>query len=89
LKKTLLETPPQLPPPQIALGAPLSAYDVIVQNLIPVTLGNWVGGFLFVGTAYSLAYGTPGRRVATFFEAAPRGGGGAHLDGGTARKLPV
>jgi formate/nitrite transporter FocA (FNT family) len=28
-------------PLAIALGAPLSARDVIVGNLIPTTIGNW------------------------------------------------
>jgi hypothetical protein len=90
---------PQPTPTQIALGAPLSAYDVIVNNLIPVTLGNWVGGFIGVGTAYSLAYGAPGRCVTELFSPSgkrPRGAaaaaaarGGAPMGGGVARHLSV
>lgn len=33
-------------------GATVTAYDVVVTNLIPATLGNIVGGALFVGAFY-------------------------------------
>lgn len=36
----------------IFLGAPISWGDFLVHNLIPVTLGNIVGGAFFVGTLY-------------------------------------
>ncbi len=42
-------------PAGIMLGA-VSWYDFIVWNLIPVTLGNIVGGFVFIGVVYWLAY---------------------------------
>jgi hypothetical protein len=59
---------PRPPPaPQISLGAPLSAHDVIVGNLIPTTLGNWVGGAFFVGTTYAFAYGTPNRKISEWW----------------------
>ncbi|GBF96475.1 hypothetical protein Rsub_09817 [Raphidocelis subcapitata] len=49
----------------------LSAYDLVVGNLIPTTLGNVVGGALCVGTAYACAYGAPHAAVARW---AARGG---------------
>ncbi|GBF98659.1 formate nitrite transporter [Raphidocelis subcapitata] len=55
-------------PMAIALGAPISAYDVIVKNFIPATLGNWIGGAVCVATVYAFAYGTPNRRVTAFFD---------------------
>ncbi len=58
-QRSSLFTPNPHPPP----GAPLSAYDVIVGNLIPTTLGNWVGGSFFVGTVYAFAYGTPNAKI--------------------------
>ncbi|MCT4616488.1 MAG: formate/nitrite transporter family protein [Marinifilaceae bacterium] len=37
-------------------GADISWYDFIVKNLIPATLGNIVGGALFVGCSYWFVY---------------------------------
>lgn len=37
-------------------GADVSIYDFIIRNLIPATLGNIVGGALFVGGFYWYAY---------------------------------
>lgn len=45
----------------IAMGAKVSISDFIFNNLIPVTLGNTVGAFLFVATAYSWVYGSLGK----------------------------
>ncbi len=39
-------------PTAIFYGADISWYQFIVNNLIPVTMGNIIGGALFVGTAY-------------------------------------
>ena len=61
----------------MALGAPLSAYDLVVGNLIPTTLGNWVGGFFFVGTVYAFAFGTPNKRVTEWWEGLAAGRKGA------------
>eukprot|EP00882_Tetradesmus_deserticola_P000319 GHRQ01000353.1.p1 GENE.GHRQ01000353.1~~GHRQ01000353.1.p1 ORF type:complete len:335 (+),score=141.29 GHRQ01000353.1:187-1191(+) len=44
----------------IALGAELTFSQFIFQNLIPVTLGNIVGGMVFMGTASSIFYGAMG-----------------------------
>jgi formate/nitrite transporter len=41
--------------------AGLSAQGFLLGNLLPVTLGNIVGGGLFVATAYFFAYRTKGR----------------------------
>ncbi|GBF89070.1 hypothetical protein Rsub_01787 [Raphidocelis subcapitata] len=75
----------------IALGAPLSARDVIVGNFIPATLGNWVGGAVCVATTYAFAFGRPNKIVTAWFAGLrmPRGrkaaaGGGA---GAQRRKL--
>lgn len=40
------------------LGADLTIKDIIVKNLIPVTIGNTIGGAFFVGTFYSASFGT-------------------------------
>ncbi|KAI8468701.1 MAG: Formate/nitrite transporter-domain-containing protein [Monoraphidium minutum] len=61
-------------PLAVALGAPLSAYDVIVGNLIPTTLGNWVGGAVCVATVYAFTYGTPNKRVSDWFDSLHFGG---------------
>jgi len=53
-------------PLSIALGAPLSAREVIVGNLIPTTLGNWVGGSFFVATVYAFSYGTPNAKFSAW-----------------------
>ena len=37
-------------------GADISVYDFLVSNLIPATLGNIIGGALFVGSFYWYAY---------------------------------
>ncbi len=38
-------------------GADISMYQFVVNNLIPVTIGNIIGGFVFVGMAYSYLSG--------------------------------
>ncbi|MDQ2177950.1 formate/nitrite transporter family protein [Marinifilum sp. D714] len=43
-------------PVAIFHGADITWMDFIVKNLIPATLGNIVGGALFVGTAYWYVY---------------------------------
>lgn len=44
----------------IALGADISFSHFLTANLIPVTLGNIVGGLVFMGTASSIFYGALG-----------------------------
>ncbi|KAI8470801.1 MAG: Formate/nitrite transporter-domain-containing protein [Monoraphidium minutum] len=81
-------------PLSLALGnADLTAADVIVGNLIPTTLGNWVGGALCVATSYAFVYGTPNRSATKWAAAAARrlrrpaaGAGGACAG---AFKLPM
>ena len=41
-------------------GAELSITDVIVKNLIPVTIGNAIAGAIVVGAGYSYAFGKLG-----------------------------
>ena len=44
-------------PMGMVLGAPVTFSDFMLRNLLPVTLGNIVGGALCMATAYSLCYG--------------------------------
>lgn len=50
-------------PIAIAYGAPLSAYDVVVRNFIPATIGNWIGGAVCVSAVYALTFGTPNKAL--------------------------
>jgi formate transporter len=38
-------------PAAMLFGAPISQYDFWVGNQVPVTIGNFLGGFLFTGAA--------------------------------------
>ena len=51
----------------MSLGANVTTYEFLVNNLIPVTIGNTIAGATFVGTAYSLAYGGLGKRASKAF----------------------
>jgi formate/nitrite transporter len=42
-----------------AQGAKVTAEKIMWGNIIPATIGNWIGGALFVGTLYSFVYGKP------------------------------
>lgn len=44
-------------PTGILHGANVSWIDFAVKNLLPVTIGNIIGGALFVGSAYTYLYG--------------------------------
>lgn len=55
-------------PMAIALGTDISATEFIWHNLIPATLGNWIGGAFFVATTYAFIFGTPAKRTADFFD---------------------
>lgn len=44
-------------PSGMMLGAPISVRQVLFWNLLPVTLGNIIGGALFTGTALHATYG--------------------------------
>ena len=41
---------------RVCTGAQVSWYQFLVVNLIPVTLGNIVGGSVFVGAIYWFVY---------------------------------
>ncbi|WIA42545.1 hypothetical protein OEZ86_008527 [Tetradesmus obliquus] len=69
-------------PLAIKLGAPISVGTFIVKNLIPSTIGNLIGGAVFVASMYGLAYGDWETAVNSAAAAAwarvtgrPRGGG--------------
>ena len=48
-------------PAGMLYGANVTWAQFLLGNLVPVTLGNIVGGALFVGVAYWYIYGAPGR----------------------------
>ena len=39
------------------LGADISVFDFVVKNLLPVTIGNLIGGALIIPGLYHIAYG--------------------------------
>ena len=45
------------------------------RNLVPATLGNIIGGSVFVGTAYALSFGSPGHAVFDWWNGAVEAGG--------------
>lgn len=50
----------------IVLGAKVTFNEFLWNNLLPVTLGNTIGGFVFVGTAFAFIHGSLGKKkVAT------------------------
>ena len=49
-------------PMGMALGAPVSAQAFLMNNLVPVTLGNILGGAVGMATSYSYIYGKLGAR---------------------------
>jgi formate/nitrite transporter len=44
-------------PAGLLAGAPLTITDVILKNLIPVTIGNIIGGAVIVGMGFALSFG--------------------------------
>ena len=42
----------------IALGAPVTWEAFLMKNLLPVTLGNIVGGAICMATSYALIFGS-------------------------------
>ncbi len=48
-------------PMGISLGAKVTFSEFLWNNLLPVTLGNTLGGFLFVGTAFAFIHGSLGK----------------------------
>lgn len=47
-------------PLALMCGAPLTLYDIIVKNLIPVIIGNGIAGALIVAASYSYQFGRLG-----------------------------
>lgn len=45
-------------PLAMMLGAPITASEFIVKNLIPATIGNIIGGSFFVATSFGLSFGS-------------------------------
>mmetsp|Transcript_5823 Transcript_5823/g.15194 ORF Transcript_5823/g.15194 Transcript_5823/m.15194 type:complete len:338 (+) Transcript_5823:210-1223(+) len=50
-------------PMGIMLGAPVTWGSFFMNNLLPVTLGNTVGGAVFVATAYAFIFGKLGKKA--------------------------
>ena len=48
-------------PSAMIYGANITLSDWWIGNELPVTIGNFVGGFLFTGAAIAFMYGTRGR----------------------------
>lgn len=46
-----------------AQGAKVTFKGVIWDNLVPATIGNWIGGAVFVAALYSCVYGKPQWRL--------------------------
>ena len=44
----------------------LTGYEIVVGNLIPATIGNWVGGAVCVATVYALSFGRPSARISAW-----------------------
>jgi hypothetical protein len=49
-------------------GADINARDFIAYNLIPASLGNWVGGAIMVATTYAFIYGTPAKELNAWWD---------------------
>jgi hypothetical protein len=45
------------------LGAPISVHTLIVKNLIPSTIGNLIGGAIFVAMAFSMSFGSSEKAI--------------------------
>jgi hypothetical protein len=45
-------------PLAMRLGAPISLHKFLVANLIPATIGNLIGGAIFVAMAMGLSFGS-------------------------------
>lgn len=44
-------------------GAHGTAYDYAIGNLLPSTIGNFIGGAICIATPYAFIYGTPSRTL--------------------------
>jgi hypothetical protein len=64
-------------PMGIALGAPVTARQFVSSNLIPATIGNWIGGAICMATVYAWVYGSPPQQLAAWW--AKRRSGGDHM----------
>eukprot|EP00882_Tetradesmus_deserticola_P031982 GHRQ01036176.1.p2 GENE.GHRQ01036176.1~~GHRQ01036176.1.p2 ORF type:complete len:102 (+),score=29.84 GHRQ01036176.1:787-1092(+) len=66
-------------PMGIALGAPITARQFVAHNLIPATIGNWIGGAICMATVYAWAYGSLPQQLAAWW-AKQRAKGGLQDD---------
>ncbi|KAL4420050.1 hypothetical protein ABPG77_007489 [Micractinium sp. CCAP 211/92] len=60
-------------PLSMCLGSGISVGTFVGKNLVPTTIGNLIGGSVFVGTAYAASFGAPAHWVADLWEAALTG----------------
>lgn len=49
-------------------GADINARDFVAYNLIPSSLGNWVGGAVMVASVYAFIYGTPAKELNAWWD---------------------
>ena len=56
-------------PCALLLGAPLTLGDIVIKNLVPVVLGNFVAGAFVVAASYSYQFGELGRKSREKFQA--------------------
>ena len=47
-------------PAAMLAGAPISVRDVLLKNLLPVTIGNGIAGAILIGASFSFAFGKLG-----------------------------
>jgi hypothetical protein len=50
-------------PLAMRLGAPISVHTFVVKNLIPATIGNLIGGAIFVAMAMGMSYGSWEKKI--------------------------
>lgn len=50
-------------PMAMSLGADISWEQFVMNNLVPVTAGNILGGALFMASTYSVVYGSLGKKI--------------------------
>ena len=55
-------------PPRCTLHIPCSAGTLVGKMMVPVTLGNIVGGGFFVGALHTLTFGSPATAVQSAWE---------------------
>lgn len=50
-------------------GEHITAKEFIWKNLIPATIGNYIGGGICLATVYALTFGSTPRRAGAYYDA--------------------